>query len=159
MRSPKNARPFLGFATAAAALLVAAGAAPASPSFGVRAGVNLDREDPLVGVELLAPLRGGWWANPNLEVTFGDRVDVVGLNADFHYDFERSGSGSAYFWLGTGLAVLFADYEGGGDDTDVGVNLLMGVGLPTASGVVPYFQGKATVSDDTDGSLAFGIRF
>jgi len=139
------------------ALLPTVPAAHADPSFGLRAGVNLDREDPLIGAELIARLQGSWWVNPNLEVTFGDRVDVVGLNADFHYDFDTSGS--ALFWLGPGLAVLFADYENGGNDTDVGVNLLAGIGIPTSSGVVPYFQGKATIADDTDGSLAFGIRF
>jgi hypothetical protein len=157
MRSRKRAPLSLGAAAAALCLHAASGAAVASPSFGVRAGVNLDREDPIVGVELLAPLRNAWWANPNLEVTFGDHVDVIGMNADFHYDFERSGA--ARFWLGPGLAILFADHEGGGSDTDVGVNLLIGVGFPTSSGVVPYFQGKATVSDDTDGALLFGLRF
>ncbi|HMB68869.1 MAG TPA: hypothetical protein VKU85_06140 [bacterium] len=141
----------------AVCLILAASVAHADPNFGVRAGVNLDREDPLVGAELITRLEGRWFVNPNLEVTFGDFVDVIGLNADFHYDFETSGS--AYFWVGPGLAVLFADYDGRGSDTDVGVNLLAGLGFPTSSGVVPYFQGKATVADETDGSLAFGVRF
>ena len=157
MTAPKLHSPLPGGRLLAACLLLAASTANADPSVGLRAGVNLDREDPLVGIELLASLQRHWWVNPNLEVTFGDRVDVVGLNADFHYDFEHSGS--AYFWLGPGLAVLFADYDGGGNDTDVGVNLLAGVGLPTSSGAVPYIQAKATVADDTDGSLAFGVRF
>lgn len=142
---------------ALAALLASAATASASPAFGVRAGVNLDRDDPLVGAELIAPMQSHWWANPNVEITFGDVVDVVGLNGDFHYDF--TGTGSAYVWVGPGLAVLFRDFDRGGSDTDIGLNLMFGIGFRTASGAVPYVQAKATIADDTDGFLAFGVRF
>jgi hypothetical protein len=142
--------------TAAVVLLVAPFAS-AEPMFSVRSGVNLDSNDPLLGAGLLAHLGDRWYANPNVEYTFGDRVDVLGLNADFHYDFPLNGS--PYVWAGPGLAVLRRDYEPGGSDTDVGVNGVFGIGFRTHSGAVPYIQTKVTLADNSSGWLGVGVRF
>jgi len=133
--------------------------AASDPRGGFRAGVNLDTDDPFVGGELLAPMGGSWWANPNLEYTFGDAVNVVGFNADFHYDIGTSGE--TMFWVGPGLAVLVRDHEHPAVDTetDVGLNGIMGVGWRLDSGVIPYVQGKVVLADDSEGALGFGLRF
>jgi hypothetical protein len=42
-------------------------------------------------------------------------------------------------------------------DTDLGLNLLFGLGLK--GNVVPYVQGKVIVSDDTEFVIGIGVRF
>ncbi|HVS02331.1 MAG TPA: hypothetical protein VMT16_06135 [Thermoanaerobaculia bacterium] len=141
---------------AAAALVLATAPAAADTDFGVRAGVYTDIEEPFVGVELLMPVgRSSWYFNPNLEVVFVDPGDLVTLNIDFHYDFK--GTDDLYVWAGGGPAVVFRD-TGRDDETDLGANLLAGVGLKNLA-FVPYLQGKVLLADETEGVIAIGIRF
>ena len=63
----------------------------------------------------------------------------------------------AYVWAGAGLGVLYTNPEVGDSNTDVGLNLLFGVGLK--GHVVPYVQGKVIVSEDTAFVLGVGLRF
>ena len=44
------------------------------------------------------------------------------------------------------------------NETDIGLDLLAGIGWKTA-GVVPYLQAKVILSDETEAVLAAGIRF
>ncbi len=44
------------------------------------------------------------------------------------------------------------------DETDLGLNLLGGIGWQLES-FVPYFQGKAILADDSEAVLAVGVRF
>jgi hypothetical protein len=58
---------------------------------------------------------------------------------------------------------VFLDEEGRGrgddeDDTDLGVNLLGGVGWQLEA-FVPYVQAKALIADDSEVVLAVGVRF
>jgi hypothetical protein len=48
------------------------------------------------------------------------------MNGDFHYDLAK-GPGPA-FWVGGGPALMVIDREVGGNETDVGLNVLTGVG-------------------------------
>ncbi len=43
--------------------------------------------------------------------------------------------------------------------TDVGLNLLAGIGFWKRGAVRPYVQGKVTISDNTEASIGFGVRF
>ncbi len=128
--------------------------AASDPLLGIRGGVNLDHDDPVLGGELLAAMGGGWWSNPNVEYTLG--ADVLGLNADFHYDFATSTRTSV--WAGPGLAVLMADSPGG-DDADVGINGVFGVAWATRSGAYPYLQTKVTFADSNMALVTAGVRF
>jgi hypothetical protein len=152
-------------AAALAALAAVSAPAPAAADvdFGVRGGVYTDVEEGFLGVELLMPVTGQWFFNPNIEYVFVDPGSLWTLNGDFHYDFAREGN--VTFWAGGGPAVIFRDRDDGrrgrrddGSETDVGANLLAGLGL-VRGGVRPYAQAKILLSDDTEAVLAVGVRF
>lgn len=132
----------------------------ADVDFGVRGGVYTDTEEPFVGAELLFPLGGSWFLNPNVEYVFIDRGDFLTFNLDAHYDFWSNGTFGA--WAGGGLAVLYTDRDlprrNNQDDTDVGVNLLVGAGSLQGA-LRPYVQGKVTLADESELVLAVGLRF
>jgi hypothetical protein len=140
------------------------GTAPAAADtdFGVRGGLYSDAEAGFLGVELLTDLTGRWFLNPNAEYVFVDDGDLATINLDAHYDLPLQAA--ADVWVGGGLAVVFSDDDrpGRGDDdseTDIGVNLLAGVGFLRREAVRPYVQAKVLLSDETEAVIAVGVRF
>jgi hypothetical protein len=126
--------------------------------FGIRGGVYTDVEEPFFGVELLMPVGStGWFFNPNVEWVAVSDGDLATVNADFHYDLPVD---PVYVWVGGGPAVIFRDPPGRrtDDETDVGANLLVGVGWKNLS-VVPYAQAKIVISDESEVVAAVGVRF
>jgi hypothetical protein len=141
---------------AAALLTLVVSATPArADNFGVRAGYYTDAGEPFAGVEFLARVGNRIYFNPNFEYVFTDDPHFMTLNADFHYDFRTRSR--AYVWAGAGLGVLFTDPKVGDSHTDVGLNLLFGVGLKGE--VVPYVQAKVIVADNSEFVIGFGVRF
>lgn len=130
---------------------------------GVRGGVYADGADPFVGFELLHRMGdSSWWFNPNFEAVFVDDGDLLTVNGDFHHDLATDAPFD--LWAGAGLAVIFRDRDRGrgrfsSSETELGVNLLAGVGFASRGALQPYIQGKAILADDSEASLAFGIRF
>lgn len=147
------------------ALLALGLLAPATPAtadgfdFGLRGGVYTDPSDAFVGLELLTRIgQSRWFFNPNGEFVFVENGDLVTVNADVHYDFRVDEP--VYVWAGGGLALIFRDRPRRDGETDAGVNLLAGVGFkPRDTRIRPYVQGKLILSDETEGVIAFGIRF
>jgi len=124
----------------------------------VRAGVFMDSDAIGVGAGILAPMSSDhrWFFNPNLEIGFGDEENLVAMNGDFHYDFAQNRNLSV--WMGAGPAVLVTDPEVGDSDTDVGLNLLTGLGGTTGN-VRPFAQLKGVVANQSQVVLQGGIRF
>ena len=137
---------------------LAAGASPAAGAdVGVRGGYYFDVDEPFAGIELLTRVNHRVYFNPNLEYVFTDGFDYLTLNGDFHYDFPVYGR--QFVWAGAGLGLVRVDPDGPGDsDMDAALNLLAGLGF-RAGGVIPYFQGKIIVKDNSEFVFAFGIRF
>lgn len=136
-------------------LFVSAAPAGARDMFGFRVGLYTDPSDAFAGVEGVFHVGNSVYFNPNFEYVFVDDPHFMTFNADFHYDFHTRSR--AYVWAGAGLGVLYSNPEVGDSNTDVGLNLLFGVGLK--GNVIPYVQGKVIVSDDSTFVLAFGLRF
>lgn len=149
----------LAIAAIGVAVVACAAMAQSPPAsrmeYGFRTGVYADSEAGYVGAELLTPIADAWYFNPNVEYARGDR-DVLTLNGDFHYDFLRDRS--TYFWAGGGPAVLFRETGVDEHRTDLGANVLGGVGWRTGR-VTPFLQSKVTLSRDTEAVLTFGLRF
>jgi len=147
----------LASAGAAVLLLSAPATASAETKVGVRGGYYTDIGEPFVGAELLLPVVRRIYFNPNFEYVFVENLNYWTLNGDFHYDFPTRRP--YYVWAGAGVGLLRVDPEGPDNgDTDVGLNLLAGLGFKTGS-VVPYFQGKVILKNGSEFAVAFGIRF
>jgi hypothetical protein len=143
---------------AALTLLLLASAVQAQGVDGdLRVGVYSDADETFVGGGILAGLGGSWYFNPNLEYVLVDRGDLFTLNADFHYDLARRSE--ADIWLGGGVALVERSHGHGADDSDVGLNLLAGIGFLRHRPIRPFLQAKLLLADNTEGVIAFGIRF
>lgn len=125
---------------------------------GVRGGAYFDVDEPFLGVEILAPLGGRLWFNPNFEWVLVDGIDIASLNADLHYDIENEGPYS--FWLGAGLGLRYTKLErpGADGDWDPGLNLLAGMAFGGGS-FIPYLQAKYYIGDFNEFVLGGGFRF
>ena len=123
----------------------------------LRGGAYTDAEAAMVGGGALVNLEPSnrWYFNPNLELAFPERGDLMTVNGDFHYDFP---SGGLAYWVGAGPALRFVDPEIGDNDTDLGANVLAGLGARQGD-VRPFGQLKVMVADDSEAVLMFGIRF
>ena len=147
---------------AAAACLLAPAPAAAQVDFGVRGGFYTDASAAFLGGELLFGLTREWFINPNFEYVFVDDGDLATVNLDFHYDLPTRND-PYYLWLGGGPAIVFRDEDRPRDDddseTDVGLNLLAGIGFGKGEAIRPYVQGKVLLSDETEAVIGVGIRF
>lgn len=147
-----------GFAALALmALGISATRAHADMDVDLRASVYPDADAFAIGGGILTSVgRAHWFFNPNLEVAMGDRRDLVIASGDFHYDFASAGNMS--IWAGGGPALLVSNPDEGDSETDFGLNALMGIGSRLGA-VRPFGQVRATITDDSQLSIAGGIRF
>ncbi len=156
----KRSRPCLLAVALSIGLAALCSPVAAEVDVGLRGGIYTDVGDPFLGADLLMRiLDTRWFFNPNLEYVFVDHGDLATINLDAHYDLDTNNDGF-YVWLGGGPAIVFRD-EGHGDDddeTDVGINLLGGIGWQLEA-FVPYLQAKALIADDSEVVLAVGVRF
>jgi hypothetical protein len=133
--------------------------------FGVRGGLYSDAEAGFVGVELLTPITRQWFFNPNFEYVFVDDGDLYTGNLDVHYDFDTGNP--FYLWAGAGAAIIRSEFDpppscrfcDSDAQTDFGLNLLGGIGFGKGQALRPYVQGKVILSDETEASIAVGLRF
>jgi hypothetical protein len=152
----RRASCFAKIATVALVLVLASVAtAGARDMFGVRTGIYTDVDKPFIGIEGLFGVGHSLYLNPNFEYVFQDEPKYMTFNLDLHYDFHTHSR--AYVWAGAGLGVLYTDPDVGDSNTDLGLNLLFGVGLK--GNVVPYVQAKVVVANDSVFVIAFGVRF
>jgi len=150
-------------ALAVAGLFFIPSTAKANLDFGVRGGFYDDADAGFLGGELLWGVTRQWYFNPNLEYVFVDDGDLMTVNADVHYDFPTRSP--FYTWVGGGVAGILRDSDCRGrfcdddNDTDIGLNLLAGVGFGKGQALRPYIQGKVILAEDTEAVLAVGLRF
>lgn len=145
-----------------AVLLAAGGVTPRTAQgqtlVGGRVGVYTDAEDFFAGAEVLAPVADRLYVNPNVEYVFANRRTFATFNFDVHYDFPVSGR--TVLWAGGGLGILYNNPDGPQESrTDLGANLLFGVGFLRGGPLIPYIQAKVIAADNSDFVVAFGLRF
>ena len=140
-------------------ILWLAGPTRADVAGDLRGGVYTDVGNGFVGGGVLTGVSRNLDFNPNLEVVLVDGYNYMTGNADFHYDLSTAGNTAA--WLGGGVALIVVDYDwprNWRSDTDVGLNVFGGVGARRGS-VRPYVQMKGLIANNSEASLAVGIRF
>lgn len=147
-----------GLAIVGLSMLVTPRWANAEVSGDVRAGVYPNSDAVALGGGVLAPVgsSGRWYFNPNVELAKGNGPGFVAMSGDFHYDFAQNGGAS--FWMGGGPAVLVLDRDGADNDTEMGVNVLTGVGANHGD-VRPFAQLRGTMANDSRIAIVGGIRF
>ncbi len=146
------------FVVTAVLLVAGAAAARATVDGDVRASIFPDADAVGVGAGVLTPVGddGHWYFNPNMEVAFGDSRDRLAMNGDFHYDVASNRSTSV--WFGGGPALIVTDPDIGDTRTDLGLNVLTGVG-GTRGRVRPFGQLRGVFGEDGQVVLSGGIRF
>ncbi len=121
----------------------------------LRGGVYTDADSAFVGIEYRVPFEGRLLLAPNFELVFPESGSYFSGNADLHYLLPTRGKLTS--WVGGGLGIYMYDPEGPGRHTNVGANLIGGLGL--RANLSPYAQLKIVLKDDTEVVLGFGIRF
>jgi hypothetical protein len=127
---------------------------------GPRVGVSIDPDQFVFGGQLIiGELAPDLTFDPSLEFGFGDNVTVIAMNLDMHYHFTVEGSAwRPYAGAGLGLAFIEVD-EGGGSDTEVGLNLVGGAGVPTQSGNRFFGELRLGLGDIPEVKLIAGWNF
>lgn len=127
-------------------------------TFGVRTGIYTDAEELFLGAEMNTPIGHDVYFNPNLEYILVDGGTFITFNFDFDYVFPSSTAFN--IWAGGGPAIVYTNPDGPiNSETDLGIDLLFGLGFPTKGTLIPYVQAKVLLGEQDDFVLAFGIRF
>jgi len=130
----------------------------ADPQTGLtlRTGAYIDEGDPLLGIDYQIPMSTRLSLVPNAEYVFVDRGDLFTFNVDSRYDLNPSAPNP--MWVGAGVGAIHRDV-GPVDDTDPALNLLWGMDFTSDKNWTPFVSSKAILSDDSELSINFGIRF
>ena len=130
------------------------GAAAPGPAqhahLGFHGGVNFDRDEALIGAQLLLPLGRRVELYPSLDYYLTDAGSLVGLNADIKF----VAAGLTPLYLGGGLSFL----RGSDGARDTGANLF--AGLESRTGAMhPYLEFRVLLHDDTSSQLLVGVNW
>jgi hypothetical protein len=147
----------LSFATFA--LLALASPAHSDTSAGIRAGLSVDPDQVVFGAHLnLSPVSEHVYIVPSAEAGFGNDATTIAINGDVQYRFDRDGTVRPY--AGGGLAIYYVNVDGGGSDTNVGVDILGGIFFGDANGHPLFVDVKAGLTDEVpDWKFMLGINF
>lgn len=98
---------------------------------------------------------------PNLEVGFGDHLDLFTLNAEAAYRFmPDEGIWTPYLGGGVGANIKRVDVDGSdASDTDLGVNVLGGIEKGLGNGDRFFIEGKFSLNDIPDAKATVGWTF
>ena len=139
----------------AVAWCLAPASASAQVDAGLRAGVSVDPDQFYVGGHLeTGPLVERLVFRPNAEIGFGDDVTTVAINFEFAWKFPRQRAPWG-FYAGGGPAINLYQFDGPGDETEAGFNLL--AGLENRSGL--FFEFKVGLADSPDFKFGVGFTF
>jgi hypothetical protein len=130
---------------------------------GPRVGISSDPDQLVIGGQaIIGEIAPDLTFDPNLEFGFGDDATVIAANFDMHYHFVIEGSAwRPYAGAGVGLNFIEVDRGFGEDfsDTEVGLNLIGGAGVPTQSGNRFFGELKLGLGDIPDLKILVGWNF
>jgi len=144
----------------AAPCIIAAEEEEHKTRFGFRAGVGIDPDQGMVGIqallsEVFKPVR----FMPSVDVGFGDDVTLVAANADLRLQPLSPPEAEAGFYLSAGPTVQYKDPEGHDSDVDIGLSL--NAGLQFRMGQDNYYnlEGRYGIDNVQDYRILFGVLF
>lgn len=142
-------------------LALGTASALADTSAGIRAGLSVNPDQFLFGGQLnLDPVGRHVYIVPSAELGLGDNLTTLSFNGDVQYRFPVDKGSDLRPYAGGGLTIYWVDVDGGGSDTEVGVNLLGGIFFGDASGNPMFIDAKLGLNDEIpDWKFVFGINF
>lgn len=133
-----------------------------SNEIGPRVGLSINPDQFVVGGQINLPLEPrGLAISPNIELGVGDNVTVLQLNADLDYHFDNAGPNWNPY-VGGGIGLAFFDFNndaGGGNQSELGVNLLGGLRFRQKSGSHLFTELRLGVGDIPDAKVIVGWNF
>ena len=127
--------------------------------WGPRVGVTIDPDQIHFGFHLnMGEFAKNVRFQPNFELGFGDDVTVAAINFEASYYFN----GAWEQWTpyaGGGIGVNFTDFDEGGSDTDLGLNILGGIERSLSSGDRFFLELKLGLADSPDAKVTAGWTF
>ncbi len=142
-------------ATALVAVLPAASAQTGRSHLGPRVGYNFDAEVVTVGGQLSFPIGNRLEFYPSADIHLVDEGSMFGVNLDLKY--RVPGQSLPWLYIGGGLGIISRSV-GDFDNTDTGLNLLMGA-ESLRGRVHPFVEGRVTVADGSTAQLVAGLNF
>jgi len=122
--------------------------------YGPRVGFSIDPDQLVLGGQaVIGEVARHLSFDPSLEFGFGDHLTVISFNADLHYHFELQDTDwSPYAGAGVGIHFIEIDAPLADDTTtEVGGNLVVGVGVPTRSANRFFTEARVGLSNDVPG--------
>lgn len=151
----------VALAVAILTLMGASLASAQSEEIGPRIGLSINPDQFVIGGQLHFPLNDprGLGIDPSLELGVGDDITTIQFNGDVMYHFENAGPRWNPY-VGAGLGIAFFDANnGGGSDTETGVNLIGGLRFRQRSGSHLFTELRLGVADVPDAKIIVGWNF
>ena len=127
--------------------------------YGVRAGVSLDPEQFVLGVYAgFGELARNLSVRPSADLGFGDNVTTLVLNGDLQYSF-RDTDWSGVPYVGGGIALSYFNFDGGGDDTGIGLNAYAGIERSLADYTSGHLEARLGFDEVPEFKLIAGFGF
>lgn len=152
---PSRLRVAVLIAILAAGTTIAAEAQTSRAHLGPRISYHFDAEEVGLGAQLGLPVARQLEFYPSFDVFFVDPGSLWALNADLKYRF--GGEGWDWLYTGGGLNITNTSFNGD-DETDAGLNLLLGV-ESLRGWVHPFAEGRLIIGDETAFQLSGGLNF
>jgi hypothetical protein len=138
-----------------AALIAASSAgAQASTHVGMRAGYNFRTEEAIFSANLTVPMTNRVEFYPSVDIYTPEVGNRMGFNGDLKFLFPTAPG--PQFYAGGGLGIVnrnARDFS----DTEVGLNLLMGIESRTGW-IHPFAEGKVLFQDRSQFQLIGGLN-
>jgi hypothetical protein len=136
-------------AVVASLLFLSAADAPAEVMWGPRAGVGLDPEQLIIGLQVRPdPIAEDVYIQPNVELGFGDDHVIISVAVPVHYHFDTDSSTKPYAGGGFSFGVDSVDRDNGDDsDFEVSIDLIGGLEWMLDSGNIFFTEMKLGIGE------------
>lgn len=158
-------RSFARAALAGAVLVFALAPSPATAErlefsrYGARAGLSVDPEQLVVGVYAgFGELARNLSVRPSADLGLGDNLTTLVLNGDLQFSF-RDTDWSGVPYVGGGIALSYFNFDGGGDDTGIGLNAYAGIERSLADYTSGHLEARLGFDDVPEFKLIAGFGF
>jgi hypothetical protein len=145
----------LGSLVAALVVTSVSASGQASTYVGTRAGYDFQTDEVILGANLTVPISTQIEFYPSLELYLPDRGNKIGFNGDVKIFLPTRASYDLY--AGGGLGIVNQNL-GDVSNTDLGLNLLFGIGSRVGR-IHPYGEARLLLHDDTQLVLFAGVNF